>query len=380
MPPQALLLVCSVGYLQQHGRPNAPRVRVRLSGAADFSSLRAGELKLRLRERGVDTADVFEKDELVRLLVAAEARAPAPAARAPAGLPLLRYGTKQGYGGLQTAADKKLYRGFAVQLPDLGMQIPFVLDSASSSSLISPALAARLKRGSTGATVTGSSATGSLTGLRQVSLGRASIGGVPCGALDAVVMELPLADDERVGLLGLDMLRRLDVDLRFADGAALAYPVGGFARAGAPDHGGRPLRPVRCAQSARGLLTCEVRLGTPWRADVRLTAIVDSGSPTTIANWAAANAAGISRADARLSPTAAMMGASGEPVRIAEAGATVQLGGSGAERRVTLSIADLPIFAALGQAAEPALIVGLDVVGADRLVLSVGTGAMWVAE
>lgn len=104
MRPQALLLVCSVGYLQQHGRPQAPRARVRLSGAADLSSLRAGELKRRLRERGVDTADVFEKDELVRLLVAAEARA--PAARAPAGLPLLRYGTKQGYGGLQTAADE----------------------------------------------------------------------------------------------------------------------------------------------------------------------------------------------------------------------------------------------------------------------------------
>lgn len=379
-----LLLFCvshalarHIGHHSKVTRVCTVRAHIRLANIADVSALRASEIKRRLQDLGISTANVFEKDELVRLLVAAEAESPASSNR----LPISAHGTKQGYGGVMTAADEKLYRGFDVQLPDLGMQIPFVVDTASSSSLISPALASRLNRDSTGATVTASTATGGLAGLTQVSLGRAGIGGVPCGPLQPVVMELPLADDERVGLLGLDVLSRLDVDLRFADGVAFAYPLGGFAASAAAGQGSR-LRAVRCRQGAAGLLACEVRLSTPSCEGVVITAIVDSGSPTTLANWAAAEAAGISRASARLSDTAAVVGVSGEPIRIAEAGATVRLGddGSGAARSVVLSIGDLPIFAALGKGTSPAIIVGLDVIGNDRLALSVGTGTMWVAE
>jgi hypothetical protein len=343
---------------------------VRALAEADLASLPARELKRQLVERGVDVSNIFEKGDLVKLL--------AKSASSPAGVPLLRYGTPREYGGVITA-DSKLYRGLAVQLKELGTSLPFVIDTASSSCLIAPALAAKLGRASTGATVSVNSATGSSAGLRQVRLGSASIGGVPCGALDAVVMELPLEDKE-LGMLGLDVLMRLDLDLRFAEGVAVPYPLGKFSARAATDGS---LRAVRCAVrqlAGAGLLTCLAMLSTPGGIPVAVSAIVDTGSPVTIANWAAATAAGITAQSVRYG-NEALVGPYGEPIRTAEIDALLQLGdGPSDPAPLSLSVADAPVFEALGVGRKPFMIVGLDALGSDRLVLSAGTGMMWMAQ
>jgi len=355
------------------------RASVRACAAeVDISSLRAGEIKRRLAARGISTASVFEKDELVRLLFNAE-RAQQTAVTVDAtgkqrGLPLKSYGTKADFGALETSADAKLYRGFELELLDIGLRLPFVIDTASSNTLISPALADRFGSRSTGAAVTLTSATGGLNGLQQVRLGSVRIGGVPCGTLDPVVMGLPIKDDG-VGLLGLDMIARLDLDLRFSENAVLPYRRGQFASEGAKVG----LRAVPCALGRLGLLTCQVRLGAPGGSSTPLTAIIDSGSPFTIANWAAVTAAGILRSTTR-STGQGMVGISGQAIPVDETLAVIQVGVGGSARSLSLSVADLPIFEALGMATSPAIIVGLDVLGTLRLALSVGTGTMWVQD
>jgi hypothetical protein len=346
------------------------------SAADELASLSARELKRRLVEKGVDCSSAFEKSELLRLLTEAEAARPAPSGPATPRLPLRRHGTLSNFGGLRTTSDAKVYRGFDVTLAS-GERVPFVIDTAASNSIISPALAARLRSVSTSAVVSTTSATGAQTGLTQVRLGAVAIGSVPCGALDPIVMALPLAE-EMVGLLGVDVLVRLDLDLRFREDVVVPYARGQFAAVA----DARGLRAVRCSLGARGLLFCQVQLGALGGGrTVAINAIVDTGSSTTIANWAAATAAGIAtRESADYSAGYGVVGVSGDSIRTAESPALVAIGGAGAARRVALSIGDLPIFDALGFGASPVVILGLDALGSSRLVLSIGTGTLWLSE
>ena len=92
-----------------------------------------------------------------------------------------------------------------------------------------------------------------------------------------------------------------------------------------------------------------------------------------MANWAAAEGAGVTRESARYSGQG-VVGLAGEAIPIAEADVTVHLEG-GPSRRATISVGDLPIFASMGLSSEPVMVVGLDVLGRDRLVVCAQGGA-----
>ena len=373
-----------------------------LVAAAGLASprLKIGEVKQRLARFGVSTAGSFEADALRSLLSKC-----APEASAAGGyaVPLERVTAADGAMGGGVAVYDKIYYSIGLELSAPGAaRVRWVLDSAASNSLIAPGAADLLGAQDTGVTATADTASSTgASGFRQVDLGVASLaGGLESGPLQPVVMELPVAGD--CGLLGLDFLSRYDVDLRLRPSAPCAiFHDAGSAANGAVETSG--LSALRCGRLASGLLVTSVTLssGAPsaQRPDpVRETAmrndgdgapvqaIIDLGSPVTLVNWAAAATAGLFSADdPRVRQTGDVIaGASGEPVRVAEATLTLELGGGVRRENVLVNIADLPVFAAVGLPGAAA-VLGLDSLApraeeaaGSRLVLAARDATAWV--
>lgn len=157
------------------------------------------------------------------------------------------------------------------------------------------------------------------------------------------------------GILGFDALgagpsfelapseMRLDETAPPAASVVLAAKALGTATA--------PYPVVRC--EFYGALACEV------------DALVDTGSPATIVNEALATAAGLfpleDEEDEQGTTTTGLGGASVALRRCRAAG--ILVGGSRERPSQTVLVGDLPQWAALGVASEPACVLGLDVLG-----------------
>ena len=353
--------------------------------------LRAAELKARLRRFGVAGADnCFEKEELLELL-----RNSVPEAATTAGhpIPLEQCTAAQGGMGAGVSVTDKSYFGLRLELSKSSDadRVLWVLDSAASHSLVTPGAASKLGAQSTGVTATASSATSVDGGFKQVDLGSAALaGGLALGTIKPVVMDLPISAPragDAVGLLGLDVLSRCDVELFLRPDRPLAVVYeAGAAAAGAIDLDG--MARLQCRRLPSGLLatTAQVTGGRPQTSPV--DAIIDLGSSTTVCNYAVLDAAGIPRDADRVQQTDTVIaGQTGEPIRVAEAPLDLYLGDGGAARRTApdVSIADLPIFATLG-VRGPAMVLGLDCLAAPkaganygaRVVLSARDGLVWL--
>ncbi|EOD33446.1 hypothetical protein EMIHUDRAFT_441125 [Emiliania huxleyi CCMP1516] len=381
---------------------------------------RASEIKARLRRLGVSTEGCFEKEELYRLLLE---RAP-EASGVGHCVPLELLQAARGAMGAGVTVDSKRYVGIRLASADdasvADPRLLMLLDSAASNSLLTPAAARLLGARPTGVRATADTGTAvGLGGFEQVDLGEVALpGGLACGRLAPVVMDLPLerpSGGGECGLLGLDFLSRFEVELclRPLLPTASFYPLGSAADGAAEKGKGSAALPtdgLSCLPLERlqsGLIATRVELTAPPASPsspppppARALAIVDLGSSTTVANPAAASAAGfdLSRGDPRVAATDQVLaGATGVPVRVSEATATLGLGGAPAglfgsadapsrvRRETTLAIADLPVFDALGLGDAPAMVLGLDVIapGLDegegsRVVLAAGAGRMWV--
>ena len=102
-----------------------------------------------------------------------------------------------------------------------------------------------------------------------------------------------------------------------------------------------------------GALGCEV------------DALVDTGSPATIVNEALATAAGlfaIEDAEDEQGTTTTGLGGAATSLRRCRA-AGILVGGSVQRPSQTVLVGDLPQWAALGVASEPACVLGLDILG-----------------
>lgn len=106
----------------------------------------------------------------------------------------------------------------------------------------------------------------------------------------------------------------------------------------------------------------------------------------TLINWAAAAKAGLNADDPRVRQTEDVVaGASGRPVRVAEARLTIALGGGARRKDVLVNIADLPVFAAVGLPGA-ACVLGLDTLapsaaedgGGSRVVLAAKNARVWI--
>jgi len=384
----------SAAWPQLQGRVGG-RAAVQLlarGGGSGGPRLGAREIRRRLLAFGISPAGIFEKDELLSLL-----QSRVPEALGPGHVvPLEEVGGQAGSmgAGVQVDATKRFF-GLRLDLSGvsagLASRVVWVLDSAATNSLLTPAAAALLEAKNTGVSATADTATsGRQGGFSQVSVGEATLsGGFSCGQLRPVVMQLPIASGrgDECGLLGLDFFQRFEaVELYLRK----TYPFAVFHEKGT-DMRVIPnietlIEIASPAKAPAGLLVATLNLEDGSSGGGQVDAIIDIGSSTTVCNWAAAIAAGFARqGDSRVQLTDNVVaGATGEPVRLTEADAFINFGHD-KRRRVRLSIADLPVFGQLGFRG-PAMVLGMDCLaskadtGQDgrRIVLSARRGRTWI--
>lgn len=191
--------------------------------------------------------------------------------------------------------------------------------------------------------------------VEQVHFGPVEIDG-----LDAVV--IPIAPDNDLaayGLLGADAFGEGRIEIDFA-----ASRLEIDARA--PEHADAHIDPQT------GLIFATARLGGVRRP---VHVLVDSGSPRTIVNPELAtqlNGGGVV-----ISLNVGGVGGEIIPTDIAQL-VRVRVGGL-CEARAAALKADLDIFRALGWQDQPAMVLGLDVLGSGRVVIDRVTGIVELA-
>lgn len=348
--------------------------------------LKIGDVKQRLARFGVSTAGIMEAETLREMLAQ---QCPAEASGAGHAVPLERARAADAAMGDGVNVFDKTYYSIRLELSGAEASraagVQWVIDSAASNSLITPAAAQLLGARGTGVTASAdTSTTTGVGGFKQVDLGTASLaGGLMCGPLQPVVMELPVAGE--CGLLGLDFLTRHDIDLRLRPAlpCAVFHDTGSAVRGELDSIDG--LSELGCTRLPSGLLSTRVQLVPEGGAGGEVQAVVDLGSTVTLCTWAAAEAAGLQKDDPRVRQTDDVIaGATGEPVRVSEVVMTLQIGGA-KRTDVLVNIADLPIFSAIGLP-PAAAVLGLDTLAPNaetnadgsRIVLAAKDTRVWI--
>ena len=240
----------------------------------------------------------------------------------------------------------------------------FVVDTGASQSAISSQLTAQLTLAPTpGADVLIHGTTG------QAMMPSVLIEQFEIGSLRIEHQRLPIVASHllagAVGILGVDVLagKRLDIDFR-NKWLTIGMP------AGADDD--RNLTVVPAQQKFGGLLSIDCRVG-----NVRCRAIIDTGAQKSLGNPALLNRLHRGGAEPTGDEASVVRGPDGVttigrmlsdlPVRI---GRSVAL-------RTAVIFADAPVFRTWGLADEPALLIGMDLLGTlSRLVIDYRRGIL----
>lgn len=235
-----------------------------------------------------------------------------------------------------------------VRVNDSGPYL-LIVDTAAGASAMFPHLLEALEidpEGGDRVSVQGAS------GVRQVPLhriGPIATAGVSSEALNAVVLDtshlFPGGQRDCLGILGADFLLDYDVELDFAAGEMrLAGPAVNAPKESLP------------FEHLYGRF-----LVIPARVNgAEVTAVVDTGARRTLLNWHAARAAGLEPGDERLVRDDAVRGATTDETEAWSFRAGTLEAGGADWRKPKLGIADLPVFAALGLADKPAMILGVN--------------------
>ncbi|RZJ01367.1 MAG: hypothetical protein EON90_03560 [Brevundimonas sp.] len=247
-----------------------------------------------------------------------------------------------------------------VRINGLG-DFAFVVDCAAEASVISRDLATRL-----GLTPTGRLTMHSLAGSEQVDTVRAA--SLTSGALrrhDArLILGLPSALGDVDGLLGADLLEGHRLIFRFGLRPSITVEVSRAAWIW-PFSGRQRIRFETSTTRARGgLLTFSVQVGA-----VQTTVILDSGAAISVINPALAQAAGavalapsVLLHDHLISPTGLEIAV--QPFLLSG----LRFGGLQMRNQPVLA-ANLHTFGVLGLAEQPAMLMGMDVLGQFREVV-----------
>lgn len=224
----------------------------------------------------------------------------------------------------------------------------FEVDTGASGSTITPAACKKARASCAGEAATAAGAGGEMTVPTATLALR--LGDRPARDVELAVMDLPTQGDPVAdGILGRDLLGDEVVQLDFASGRLVL----GAEAAGAAV----PFAPV-----LDGLIETTVAVdGTPIKA------VVDVGASHSILNQRAA--ARLTDAVPGAASGAAALGADGKPIPMTSIVARSLAIGQRTVERPTLFVADLPVFATFGLEAEPAMIVGLDVLARGSVVI-----------
>lgn len=155
------------------------------------------------------------------------------------------------------------------------------------------------------------------------------------------------------GVLGLPLLKQYRVDLDYPQRRLALYELDGELPACeicVPD------REVPVTPLIGGLPSVPVTIN-----GVQMTALLDTGASRTILNEAAISALGLEKAG------------TGEAI----GKASIQVGSLPA-REHDISRIDLPIFRMLRLDEQPAMILGIDYLGAGRMVMDLADGILWL--
>jgi len=190
------------------------------------------------------------------------------------------------------------------------------------------------------------------SGVKQVPLhriGPIETAGVRSEGVSAVVLDtshlFPDGRQESFGILGADFLLDYDVELDFVAGEMrLAGPAVNAPADSLP------------FENLYGRF-----LVIPARVNgAEVTAVVDTGARRTLLNWHAAKAAGLEPGDERLVADDAVRGATPDETEAWSFHAKTLEAGGAKWKKARLGISDLPVFAALGLADQPAMILGVN--------------------
>ncbi|PNW71912.1 hypothetical protein CHLRE_16g668050v5 [Chlamydomonas reinhardtii] len=257
-----------------------------------------------------------------------------------------------------------------IDVEDVGF-VNFLLDSGSSGALITGELRDVLGLSPTdGQVVKGVDSSG-LTLRQKVRLPPLRLGPQLLDIRDAYVTTLKSDHDIDVGgVLGLNFLRMFEVEI-CQDRKRMAFHPPGHIDKGVLDVAGMAV--LHCDVLKGGLLGVPVSLN----GSARFPAILDLGANFSILNWPAAELAGVRRgadgapADSSMQEVTSIDGQRSN--RIRRGYLDVVLGGEDTSyvpsRSLALMVRDIPSFAVLGFGESPVMVLGYDLLSADRLVL-----------
>jgi len=239
-----------------------------------------------------------------------------------------------------------------------GKPLRLLLDTGSTNTTITPHAAAELGLvADTTTTSTVSVLGGNVDGIPSALVDRLAIGGVEVRDV-RVQIEVESSAD---GLLGMDILAQMVCELDLPHGVLVLYPRGSTRWRG-DDLVAVPYT------SHDGVIEVEAALGR-----ARVAAVIDSGASPSLAN---------SRAVPRpLDIEVQARGADGRMIPAHVAGGSLPIAVHG----VTLGegllyVADASGFAALGLAAKPAVIVGIDRFRGHRVVIDAGASTLYLSK
>ena len=239
-------------------------------------------------------------------------------------------------------------------------KLRFIIDTAASSTSILPRLRAAMA--DTLKTVGNQSLSGAAgqTEITTLAIERLSVDGREFQKLTAFALPPSPVDDLGVdGVLGADVIARFAVEM---DMPGRSWQLAESATP-AMLEGMLPAVPITLDEALTPRLSVEIE-------GVSVPAILDTGAKGTIMNWAAARSIGLTPDSKRIASASQVQGVTTHGTNSGIA--TFDDFRIGAMRKtgVSLRIADLPVFGALGfKDGEPAIIIGIDALADRRFVI-----------
>jgi hypothetical protein len=242
----------------------------------------------------------------------------------------------------------------------------FILNTAAQGSVISPETRDLLGLDpESGQTMNVMGASGPTT-LTLMTLPPVTVAGETRDEMNAVVMDMTpyrrSPGPPYAGILGINFLQHFDVEIDVPDSRLRLWRHREGSASPAP-----PTAPANLDNLAavQGFVTFDVEVG-----DTVARAILDSGAHTSMINWHAAGAAGVTRETPGLVVGQSVVGISGDTF---ESHSQRFDGVTAEELRfppLDMNITDLPIFQAMGFGERPAMLFGADFLRECRVFIS----------
>jgi hypothetical protein len=244
--------------------------------------------------------------------------------------------------------------------------LAFILDTAAQGSVISPETRDLLGLDpDSGQTMNVMGASGPTT-LTLMKLPPVTVAGETMDEMNAVVMDMTpyrrSPGPPYAGILGINYLQHFDVEIDVPDRRLRLWRHREGSAPPAPPRAPANLDNLAAVQ---GFVTFDVGVG-----DTVARAILDSGAHTSMLNWHAAGAAGVTRETPGLVVGKSIVGISGDTFE----SHSHRFDGVTAEDLsfppLEMNITDLPIFQAMGFGERPAMLFGADLLRECRVFIS----------